>query len=426
VVAGSHAHDHGHGSGYEAGPASRAADRGVRRLLLAVVIPLGLITVVGLVALWPSGHLAIPAEVGPPVEVAKATVEAADLEPCPEEQGGAASTCQVLTLRLTSGPNTATRTELVFNVVANPGIPVFERGDRIIVQSLAPGLYTYVDVQRDRPLLLLGLGFAVLVVALARWKGLAALVGLAVTLLVLVKFILPSILDGNDPVLVCIVGAAATMFVVFYLALGVNIRSSTALIGTIVSLAVTGVLARAVTEAAHLTGRGSEEALTLSAFAGQVDLHGLFLGGIIIGGLGVLNDVTITQASAVWQLHLADPGAGARLLYRQGMAVGRDHIGATVDTLVLAYAGAALPLLIFFSLADRSVQQVLTSSIVAEEVVRSLVGAVGLVLSVPLTTALAAFASARAHVPTDAANLPPSAWTRIRDRLPVRRDPFVR
>jgi len=389
--------------GHDHGPAvdatrSAAADRGVRRALLAVVVPMALLTIAGLVALWPRSELAVPASVGPPAEVARATVERATLRGCPDDQGGPESPCQVVDLRLTSGRFAATKVTMTLNLEANPGVPELDDGDRIIVQSVAPGQYFFVDMQRGRPLLALGIGFAVLVVLLARWKGAAALVGLGVTLVVLVKFILPSILDGNDPVLVCIVGASATMFVVFYLALGVNIRSSMALIGTIASLAITGVLARIVTGAAHLTGRGTEDALTLSAFAGQVDLQGLLLGGIIIGGLGVLNDVTITQASAVWQIHLADPQAGPMSLYRRGMAVGRDHIGATVDTLVLAYAGAALPLLIFFSLANRSVQQVLTSSIVAEEVVRSLVGAIGLVLSVPLTTALTAIAASRAPV----------------------------
>ena len=379
---------------------SRAADRAVRRLLLLVITPLAVVTLVGLVLLWPGRGPEVPPEVVSPATAVKATVERSTFQDCPPEQGGAEATCQVVGLRLHGGPDAGLATELVLNVVANPGIPTLEEGDRIVVQPSGPegGSYTFVDFQRSRPLLLLGTVFSLLVVGLARWKGLAALVGLLATLLVLAKFVLPAILDGKDPLAVCIVGASITMFVVFYLAHGVNVRSSTALVGTLLSLLVTGLLATWATSASRLTGTGTEEALTLNALADQVDLRGLLLGGIIIGSLGVLNDVTITQASTVWQLHLANPAARPTQLYRQGMRVGRDHIGATVDTLILAYAGAALPLLIFFSLADRSFGQVITSSLVAEEVVRSLVGAIGLVLSVPITTGLAAVAASRAPV----------------------------
>jgi len=406
-------------------PRSRAADRAVRRLLLLIITPLAVGTLIGLVLLWPGQDPEVPPEVGPPATAVKADVERATFRPCPPEQGGEASTCQVVGLRLRGGRDVGLTAELVFNVVANPGIPTFEAGDRIVVQPLGaqPGAYTFVDFQRSRPLLLLGATFAVLVVALARWKGLAALIGLAATMVVLVKFVLPSILDGNDPVAVCIVGASVTMFVVFYVAHGVTVRSSTALVGTLLSLLATGLLATWATSASRLGGTGSEEALTLNALAGQVDLRGLLLGGIIIGGLGVLNDVTITQSSAVWQLHLADPGAGPASLYRRGMQVGRDHIGATVDTLILAYAGAALPLLIFFSLADRSFGEVITSSLVAEEVVRSLVGAIGLVLSVPITTGLAAVAAARAPVDVGGSTPPPAARVRTAAASLLRRRP---
>ncbi len=387
---------------------SRAADRAVRRLLLIVITPLAVATLVGLVLLWPGRDPEVPPEVGPPATAVKATVERSTFRDCPPEQGGAEATCQVVSLRLRGGPDAGLATELVLNVVANPGIPTLDQGDRIVVQpsGAEAGSYTFVDFQRSRPLLLLGAVFSLLVVGLARWKGLAALVGLLATLLVLAKFVLPAILDGKDPLAVCIVGASVTMFIVFYLAHGVTVRSSTALVGTLLSLLVTGLLATWATSASRLTGTGTEEALTLNALAGQVDLRGLLLGGIIIGGLGVLNDVTITQASTVWQLHLANPAARPTQLYRQAMQVGRDHIGATVDTLILAYAGAALPLLIFFSLADRSFGEVITSSLVAEEVVRSLVGAIGLVLSVPITTALAALAASRAPVDREG---PPAA-----------------
>ena len=418
------AHDHAHGAQGD-DPRSRAADRAVRRLLLLIITPLALATLAGVVLLWPGRDVEVPPEVGPPSTAVKATVESSTFRPCPAEQGGDTSACQVVGLRLQGGRDAGLSVELVLNVLANPGIPSFEEGNRILVQPVGgqPGAYAFVDFQRSRPLALLAAAFAVLVVALARWKGLAALIGLAATLIVLARFVLPSILDGNDPVAVCIVGASVTMFVVFYVAHGITVRSSTALVGTLLSLLVTGFLATWATSAARLTGVGTEEALTVNALANQVDLRGLLLGGIIIGGLGVLNDVTITQASAVWQLHLADPEAGPASLYRRGMQVGRDHIGATVDTLILAYAGAALPLLIFFSLADRSFGEVITSSLVGEEVVRSLVGAIGLVLSVPITTGLAAIAAAQAPVDDDVSTPPPAARARAALEQLVRRRP---
>lgn len=409
-------------------PRSRAADRAVRRLLLLIITPLAIGTLVGLVLLWPGRDPEVPPEVGPPAAAVKAVVERSTFSACPPEQGGAESACQVVGLRLKSGPDAGLPTELVFNVLANPGIPTLGQGDRIVVQPSGPDSYAFVDFQRGRPLLLLAVVFSVLVVALARWKGVAALVGLVATLAVLAKFVLPAILDGKDPLAVCIVGASVTMFVVFYLAHGITVRSSTALVGTLLSLLVTGVLATWATSASRLSGAGTEEALTLTALAGQVDLRGLLLGGIIIGGLGVLNDVTITQASTVWQLHLADPALKPAQLYRQGMQVGRDHIGATVDTLILAYAGAALPLLIFFSLADRSFGDVITSSLVAEEVVRSLVGAIGLVLSVPITTGLAAIAAAQAPVDRPGAAPPAAGRARAAASRLVRRrsaDPWA-
>jgi uncharacterized membrane protein len=218
----------------------------------------------------------------------------------------------------------------------------------------------------------------------------AALFGLGVTWFVLVKFVIPALLAGESPVAVSLVGSAAIMFVVLYLAHGLSARTSTALLGTLASLAVTGALAAVFVAATRLTGLSSEEATYLQTVSGTLPLTGLVLGGIVIGSLGVLNDVTVTQASAVWEIHQADPTQGVGVLYRSGMRVGRDHIASTVYTLVLAYAGASLPLLILFSVAGQRVSNVLTGDLVAEEIVRTLVGSIGLVAAIPLTTGLAA------------------------------------
>jgi uncharacterized membrane protein len=238
-------------------------------------------------------------------------------------------------------------------------------------------------------MLLLAVLFGVLVVAVGRWRGLAALVGLALTALVIVRFVIPSILENNSPVAVAIVGSAAIIFVVIYVAHGFNPKTTTALLGTLASLALTAGLAAVFVAATHLTGLSSEETTSLQSTLGNVPLQGLILAGVIIGSLGVLNDVTVTQASSVWEIHSANPERPARDLYRAGMRVGRDHIASTVYTLVLAYAGASLSLLILFSLSNQHAVNVLTGDLVGQEIVRALVGSIGLVASVPLTTALA-------------------------------------
>ena len=277
------------------------------------------------------------------------------------------------------------------------GVRKISSGDGIFVGH-APGAedvegaqqYYFADYQRERPLLLLALMFAGVVVALSRWRGLSALVGLALSLILLIRFVIPAILEGSNPVFVSIVGASVIMFAALYLAHGLNVRTTTAVLGTLCSLLLTGVLAVMFVGAASFTGLASEEAMFLQISAEQVNLEGLLLGGIIIGTLGVLDDVTVTQASAVWELHLANPSYGVKDLYASAVRIGRDHIASTVNTLVLAYAGASLPLLILFSLSSRPLGELITTEIVAEEIVRTLVGSIGLVASVPITTLLAA------------------------------------
>ncbi len=206
--------------------------------------------------------------------------------------------------------------------------------------------------------------FAVAVVVFGRWRGLFALVGLAISFGVLVRFMLPAILVGKNPVAVAVVGSAAIMFVTLYLTHGVNARTTTAVLGTVGALFLTGVLAWVFVAGTHLTGMATEESGLLAASLSGVSLQGLLLGGIVIGSLGVLDDVTVTQASAVWELHRANPEYGFHRLYAAGLRIGRDHIASTVNTLVMAYAGASLPLLVLFTLSSRRLGDVLTSEIV--------------------------------------------------------------
>ena len=392
-----------HGHGHSGGPPASVA---TRRLLVAIVGPIAVATLLGLLILWPTGES--PSLGGAEIEQFKGTVSAVEENDCgPDVPSN--FVCRTVTTTIDSGPDAGDRVS--FETADPSSAEGLETGDKILLtRSPDPeggNDYFFADFQRGVPLVVLGIMFAVLVVALSRWRGLAALAGLALSLLLLVKFILPAILQGESPVLVSIVGSSAIMFVTLYLAHGWNVRTTSAVIGTLISLGLTGVLALIFVSASRFTGLGSEEATFLQVSAEQVNLEGLILGGIIIGTLGVLDDVTVTQSSAVWEIHRANPSYKVRELYNSAVQIGRDHIASTVNTLVLAYAGASLPLLILFTLSSRPLGQLVATEVVAEEIVRTLVGSIGLVASVPITTLLTA-----AVVSRDAA-------ARTRTRRPV-------
>jgi uncharacterized membrane protein len=249
--------------------------------------------------------------------------------------------------------------------------------------------YTFYDMERGAPLTWLAVAFALTVVAVARWRGLRSLVGLAVAGAVVVKYLMPALLEGRSPVAVGLVTSAAIMIVVLYMAHGVSARTTTALLGTFAGLAITAGVGTLAVAQAHLTGVSSEDNAALQQVAQQIDLRNLLTCGIILAGLGILNDVTITQSSAVWELYDAAPDIPPLRLYQQAMRIGRDHIASTVYTVVFAYAGAALPVLLLISLVDQPVTRILTSSDISEEIVRTMAGGIGLVMAVPVTTALA-------------------------------------
>jgi uncharacterized membrane protein len=380
----------------------------VRRGLLIAVIPFVVATVAGLLLLWPGkgGDIEVPGEL---TSRFKATVTDIETGSCDELPGAEDFSCTVVSARLDEGPDEGD--EVTFQSASGRGVRAMEVGDPIILghspESPEGMQYFFVDYQRGLPLAVLAIVFAVMAVLLSRWKGLAALGGLAISLLILIRFIIPGILEGSSPLLVAIVGAAAIMLTTLYLAHGFNARTTTAILGTMASLVLTGLLAVFFVEAVNLTGISSEEAAFLQVSASQINLSGLLLGGIMIGALGVLDDVTVTQASAVWELHAANPTLGLRPLYRSALRIGRDHIASTVNTLVLAYAGASLPLLILFTLANRPLGEALTGEVIAVEIVRTLVGSIGLIASVPLTTGLAAFVATRSMSQPDAGDGPP-------------------
>lgn len=363
------------------------------RVLLAIVGVAAVATMVAAAVLWPTGKdTGIARFLGPPADLVAASVEAVDRVPCAGTSTDAGVKCNSVTVVPSKGPDKGTAIQL--SLADGPGTPTVREGDRVVLgftpDATRGNQYYLADFQRRGPMLLLAAIFVVAVVVLGRLRGLRALLALAFTLAVLVWFLIPAILEGESPVAVAIVASSAIVLVNLYLSHGNNLHTTTAVVGTLASLALIGVLAVVFVGATHLTGMGTEEASFLQAASARINLQGLLLGGIIIGSLGVLDDVTVTQASAVWELHLADPAMGPAELYRSALRIGRDHIASTVNTLVLAYAGASLPLLILLVQANRKVSDVLTGEVVAGEIVRTLVGSVGLVASVPITTALAA------------------------------------
>ena len=388
-----HRHDHAHDA--DDRPLTTAR---MQRFLAGAIAALGVLAVIGMVVLWPdSERPELAEELGLGGDLVDGTVTSAELGPCfgtEEDQG---ILCREIEFEVTSG-GTAGHVG-VFELPATEATVDLEAGDGIVLtyqSQLEPRFqYRFWDYQRDVPLTALVVLFVVAVLALGRWQGLRALVGLGITGVVMVAFLFPAVLDGKDPTAVALVSAVLIALVALYLTHGVTERTTVALLGTFAALGLTAVLAAVFTSLARFTGFGTEDAYFLQVASSGVDIKGLVLAGIIIGSLGVLDDVTVTQVSAVWQLHQANPSFGARRLYGAAVAIGRDHIASTVNTLVLAYAGASLPLLLLFTQAGRSLVDVAAGELVAVEVVRTLVGSIGLVAAVPVTTALAALVVTR-------------------------------
>nr|WP_246220863.1 YibE/F family protein [Phytoactinopolyspora mesophila] len=242
------------------------------------------------------------------------------------------------------------------------------------------------------PLLWLAILFAVAVVVLSRWRGLAALGGLVISVVVLITFLLPALLAGKEPLAVAVVGASVIMIVTLYMSHGISIRTSVALIGTLISLTLTGLLGALFTALGQFTGLVDHAAAYIGTVNAEFNIRGLLLAGLVVGALGVLDDTTVTQTATIWELSMADPNSSRTELFAAGMRIGREHVAATVNTLVLAYVGASLPLLMLFSVAGQGVIDAVTTEAVAQEVVRALVGGLGIIAAVPVTTGLAVLA----------------------------------
>jgi uncharacterized membrane protein len=372
------------------------------RAMLAVVGVIALAVLGCAVALWPRGELPRSGAGGQAdsTRLVSATLTKVARVDCPEADPGVpGSVCIKVTAQLAGGRQVSFDT-------TDPTGGMFRAGQqvRLVVreQPGQPPYYNIQDLERGRPLLLLAALFVGAVVAFGRWQGVRSLVGLGLSFVVIVSFVVPAILHGHSPVLVAVTGAMAIMLVSLYLSHGTGPKTTAAVVGTALALGLTALLAIAFVAAASLTGLASDEALSANFAVGGLSLRGLLLAGIIIGGLGVLDDVTMSQASLVTELHAANPTAGFAALVGAALRVGRDHIAATVNTLFLAYAGAALPALILFVTGQYSLGTVVTAELVAVEVVRALCGSVGLIAAVPLTTVLAALVATEEPPPSPA------------------------
>jgi uncharacterized membrane protein len=359
-------------------------------LALAVLVAA---TVIGVVTLWPKGHKLHVQGFGS-VKTHAAVIKEVKTVPCGE---AGAHDCRRVTADLGHGRLTS------FTILGQIGSIALSPGDHIrvyknFIPKGAPAAhldaYSFSDFDRRGAMLWLAVGFAVLLVATGRFHGLRALLGLAVSLLIVIEFVIPAILHGRSPTEVAIFGAFAVMLVTMPLSYGLGAKMMAAWLSTAASLLLAAGLAAAFAHLAHLSGVSSDESVYLGATS-HLSLQGLLIAGMVIGALGVLVDLTVSQASTVIALRRANPQLGFRALYRGALDVGHDHIAATVNTLVFAYAGASLPVLLIFAIGGTSFTDAINGEAVAEEVIAALVGSIGLIASMPITTALAALLAPR-------------------------------
>jgi uncharacterized membrane protein len=348
------------------------------------------------------GRLVAP-QVQAAIDPSQETVEARVIEVVEEgtlDQSEVQQPYQKLRLEILTGQRAGRAVTVDYGTQTfGSSVVLYRADDRVQVMRVmrADGGDTYFITEPNRwlPLLMLLMLFVVVIIAVSRWKGVRSLAGLCISLFVITQFILPLILAGYPPMLVSIIGAFALLSITQYLIYGWSTKTHAAVLGILISLIITGVLATIFVDATRLSGYGSEEVGFLQVSGIPIDPRGLLLAGILIGALGVLDDVTIGQASSVFELSSANSALGVRELYRRAMNIGQDHIASTVNTLVLAYVGASLPMFLLFAIYPQPFGQIINREFVTEEIVRTLVGSLGLVISVPLTTLLAGLLTGR-------------------------------
>jgi uncharacterized membrane protein len=365
--------------------------------LAATAVLLAFATVFGLFALWPHGKLGQTNRFGP-VATVGAVAKGVTTRPC---RLSASHKCRVATVEILDGPQKGRLTSLT--TVAAVGSLDVQPGDHIrVYKNAVPAgtdanvlAYSFADFDRRGAMLWLTVGFVVLLLATGRLHALRALLALVASLAIVVEFVVPAILHGSSPYAVAIVGSFGVMLVMMPLSYGIGAKALAAWLGTALSLLLSAGLAYAFSHVAHLSGAATDESVYLGASQSGLSLQGLLVAGMVIGALGVLVDFTVSQASTVIALRRVDPSLGFGGLFRGALEVGHDHITATVATLVFAYAGAALPVLLIFHVGGTSFTDAVNGEAVADEVIAALVGSIGLIASMPITTALAALLAPR-------------------------------
>lgn len=377
------------------------------RALVAAVAAIFVFTVIALAALWPPSTDG-PGSLDDPPATFTATVTSVRVEPCPGPETGDSAAAQQCRTIVTDANGEMPPPPYEFDLGPADGGIAYEVGDRVRVGENPPveGLpddveqasYSLIGPDHTRSLFIAAALLGVVAVVALRGRGLLALAGVALSLLLLVEFLVPAILAGKPPVLVALVGALAVMFVTLVLTNGIGAQTLAGALGIALTLVLTTVLGLIAVRATGLDGTGSELSITLAQAADGVSLEGVLLAGMVIGGLGVLADTAVTQASAVMALRRANPSLAARGLYREAVQVGRDHLSATIHTLVLAYAGATLPLLLVLEAGRSSTIDTINQTDISEPILATIIGCAGLVAAVPLATGLAASLVARIPV----------------------------
>lgn len=301
---------------------------------------------------------------------------------------------QKLEILITNGSLKGNKIIIENGILSISGLQRYKVGDELVISYTknieGKDNFYITDYVRRKPLLFAFLAFVFMVVLVGRFQGVSSLFGMAFSFLVILKFILPEISRGKDPVQIAVFGSLMIIPLTFVLSHGFNKKTIVAILGTLISIVFTGLLTSLFVGASKLTGFAAEEAGFLQTYKGDlINVKGLLIAGIIIGVFGVLDDITVSQSAIVEQLKTANPKLKPTEIYNKAMAVGKDHIASMVNTLVLVYAGASLPLLILFIDSSRSFLEIINLEVVAEEVIRTLVGSIGLILAVPITTAIA-------------------------------------
>ncbi|WP_018024939.1 YibE/F family protein [Corynebacterium ulceribovis] len=376
-----------------------------RKTLIVGLAAALLFTLIGALLLWPSGPAPEPAagfreSQHIAANTVTGTVIEADDGPCGSAEVGrvfdtsptfpeGSHKCHRALIKLTSGDESGRYT--LIETSGQPGEPTLASGDRVTLAVHDGPHFTFVDMDRTIPIWIWIVVTVALIALVGAKRGLLALVGLAITLLTVAVFLVPGLLRSGDPVWLAVVTGALVMFPVIFLVHGVNWKSASSLGGTLITLVLSAGLAQVAIATTQLRGLSDESNLLLQLYLPSVSVTGLLLAGFIVGALGVLNDVTIAQASTVQELYDANPTLKPWRVFKSAMHVGQDHIASMVYTLVLAYLGAALPMSMLLAVADRPVLGIISSDLVAVELMRSAVGALALTAAVPITTAIAAW-----------------------------------